>query len=189
MPIAAVPPAVITAGDTVAFAWSGADYPASSGWGMAWRLVGAGVSLELAAVAAGDGFTVTATAAATGALTVPVRGLPCTLLGAAVLGEARYTVHRGGCLLQPDPATVTGDLRGHAARVLEAIEALLEGRASTDQQSYRIGDRELSRIEVPHLLALRDYYKAEARREADAEAAAQGRARRPRMLRMAMSRA
>jgi hypothetical protein len=58
--------------------------------------------------------------------------------------------------------------------MLEAINALLEGRATKDQQSYRIGDRELTRIPVPELLKLRDYYKAEAQRETNAAALASG---------------
>jgi hypothetical protein len=189
LPIGAAPPASIVAGDTVSFAYSSALYPASSGWGMIWRLVGPGVAVDLAIAANGAGFTVSAPPAATSGLVVPPAGIPCTLLGAASAAGERFTVYRAPCKLEPDPATVAGDLRSQAAQTLEAISALLAGRASMDQQSYRIGDRELARIPIPELLQLREYYKAEVRRVEAAEAALQGRiARRtrsvyPRMVR------
>lgn len=169
------PPVRVTAGDTWAWTWSDAAYPATAGWALSWRLVGAGVALSIASVASGAGFVVTAPAAGTGALVVAARGLPCTLIGWVTLGADRFEVYRGACLVQPNPATITGDLRGHAAATLAAIDALLEGRATQDQMSYKIGDRELARIPIPDLLALRDYYRGQARNEAAADAIAQGR--------------
>lgn len=66
-----------------------------------------------------------------------------------------------------DLAQVTGafDGRGHVRKVLDAIEAVIEGRASLDQQSYKIGDRELVRMSVAELLKFRDRYRAELARE------------------------
>ncbi len=189
MPTATQPPARIAAGDTVSFAFSHADFPASAGWAMSWRLVGDGIALSLTATASGDAFTVAATASATAALTVPAVGVPCTLLGTASKAGERFEVYRAACLLLPNPATITGDLRGHAARTLAAIEALLEGRATKDQQSYRIGDRELARIPIPELLALRDDYRREARREESAALLASGQPGRPRVVLTRMARA
>ena len=167
-------PTSIVAGDSVSFLWSGAEHPAPT-WSSSWRLVGTGVALDFVEVAEGSSHRVTATAAATAALTVPsARGVPCTLFGSVTSGLARRTVHSAACLLLPNPATVTGDQRGHAASTLAAINAMLEGKASKDQKSYRIGDRELERIPIPELLALRDYYQAEARREANAALLASG---------------
>lgn len=192
MPTALTPPARIAAGDTVRFAFAHASFPASAGWAMAWRLVGPAIALAFTAAASEtdpDGFVVSATATATAALTVAAAGVPCTLMGYASLSGERFEAYRGRCLLLPNPATITGDLRGHAARTLAALDALLEGRATKDQASYRIGDRELSRIPVPELLALRDYYRAEAAREAQAEALAGGSPGRPRMVVTRMVRA
>ena len=53
------------------------------------------------------------------------------------------------------------DPRQHAERVLDAIEAVLEGRASKDQQSYTINNRTLVRTPIADLLELRKTYKAE----------------------------
>lgn len=183
-------PTRIVAGDSVSFLWESTDYPAPT-WASAWRLVGAGVALDFTETVEGAGHRITATAAATGALSVAsVRGLPCTLFGTVSAGLQRITVYAAPCTLMPNPLTVTGDQRGHAAATLAAINALLEGRATKDQKSYRIGDRELERIPVPELLQLRDYYQREARREEAAAALASGMPRRhPRLLLTRMARA
>lgn len=177
MPIASAPLTRAVAGDTWTWLWSSADYPASAGWVVAWRMVGPGVALNITTTASGDAHLATASAATTAGLTVPVAGVPCTLIGWATQGAERFEVYRAPCAVLPNPATITGDLRGHAARTLAAINALLEGRATKDQQSYKIGERELSRIPVNELLALRDYYRAEARREDEAAGLASGRPR------------
>jgi hypothetical protein len=190
MPTAETPPAVVTAGDSIDFAWSSADYPAPT-WSTTWRVIGAaaGLPLALSSAADGSGFRVTATAAATAGITVPARGLPATLIGFASAGAERFEVWRAPLQLRPNPATITGDLRGHAAVTLAAIEALLEGKATKDQMSYRIGDRELSRIPIPELIQLRDYYVREKTREEDAAALAAGMPRRaPRVIHTRMAR-
>ncbi len=182
-------PTRIVAGDSVSFRWEDGAYPATSGWSSAWRLVGAGIALTLSSAAEDVGFRVTATAVATAALAVSsARGVPCSLFGTVASGATRTTVYQAPCLLLPNPASITGDQRGHATTTLAAIDALLEGRATKDQQSYRIGDRELARIPVPELLALRDYYKAEARREADAALIGSGQPARPRRVFARMAR-
>ena len=183
------PPAELTAGDTTQFAWVGGDYPASDGWGMSWRLVGAGVGVNLTAAASGADFVVSVAANAFASLSIPARGIPCELIGAATKAGARAIVYRGAAQLLPDPLTASGDLRGHAAAMLAAVEAMLENRATSDQMSYRIGDRELSRIPIPDLLNLRDYYKRAARVEEDATARRLGQPGRPRRVVMQMGRA
>lgn len=174
MPTADAPPARFAAGDTLRWFASFADYPATDGWSLAYRLVGPGIGLAIPCTASGSGFIAEAAAASTGGLTVTAPGTPCTLFGYATKAAERWQVYQAPCLVLPNPATATGDLRGHAAKTLEAIEALLAGRATKDQQSYKIGERELSRIPIPELLALKDHYKAEAAREANAALLASG---------------
>lgn len=55
------------------------------------------------------------------------------------------------------------DGRSHAEKVLEAIEAVIEGRASLDQSQYTINNRSLTRTPVADLLKLRNTYRAEVR--------------------------
>lgn len=62
-----------------------------------------------------------------------------------------------------------GDFRSVAKKIIDAIDALILGRADTDQMSYQIGNRALSRIPLPDLkLIRREYayiYAAQQRRE------------------------
>lgn len=53
----------------------------------------------------------------------------------------------------------------HARIVLANINAVLEKRATQDQQKYVINNRELWRTPIADLLKLRDVYLAEVRRE------------------------
>ena len=64
------------------------------------------------------------------------------------------------------------DARSHAEKVLEALEAVLEGRASKDQMSYSIKGRSLALTPLADLLAMRKAYRAEL---ASQRAAAKGR--------------
>lgn len=59
----------------------------------------------------------------------------------------------------------TSDIRTHARVALDAIEAVLENRATVDQQSYSINNRQLVRMTIKDLLYFRDYYKGEVARE------------------------
>lgn len=56
------------------------------------------------------------------------------------------------------------DGRHHVERVLDAIEAVIEGRATLDQERYRINNRELQRTPIGELIKLRQTYQAELRR-------------------------
>ncbi len=178
MPVASAPLTRAVAGDTWTWTWSHAEYPASAGWVVAWRVVGTGIALDITTAAVGDAHVATASATATAALTVAATGVACTLVGWATKAGQRFEVYRAAIAVLPNPATITGDIRGQAARLLAAIDARLAGRATKDQESYKIGDRELKRIPVGELIALRDWAASEARREAQAEAVAQGRPRR-----------
>lgn len=76
--------------------------------------------------------------------------------------------------LDPNPATDAGDTRSHAKTVLDAIEAVIEGRATSSQSEYQIKDRALKYMGVDELIKFRSFYKAEYQRELDAERIAQG---------------
>lgn len=64
-------------------------------------------------------------------------------------------------------AAVTGqvDTRSHAKKTLEALEAVIEGRATLDQERYRLNNRELFRTPLDTLIKLRNQYRAEVSRE------------------------
>jgi len=73
----------------------------------------------------------------------------------------RVTVSSGTFEVIADRDTDTADPRSHARKVLAAIEAVIEGRASRDQEEYSIGGRSLKRTPIEDLLKLRDKYVGE----------------------------
>lgn len=77
-------------------------------------------------------------------------------------------VESGTLTIKPDLATISDsnfDPRNHVRKVLSAIEATIEGRASKDQERYVINNRELWRTPIADLLKLRSFYLEELRRE------------------------
>lgn len=78
-------------------------------------------------------------------------------------GSDARIVERGTLFLNADPSTA--DVRSHGERMLTAIEALLEGRAVKDVNSYAIAGRSLQRMTVKELMDWRSHYKSEVARE------------------------
>jgi len=52
------------------------------------------------------------------------------------------------------------DLRSNNQKVLDALIAVIEGRASTDQEEYTIKDRQLKRMSIEDLLKFQAVYQA-----------------------------
>lgn len=71
-------------------------------------------------------------------------------------------VEEGRTTVTPDLAAADAsfDGRSHAEKVLASIEAVIENRATIDQQSYQINNRQLTRTPLADLLKLRAQYQA-----------------------------
>lgn len=54
--------------------------------------------------------------------------------------------------------------KSHAEKMLDAIEALLEGRAIDEYKSLQINNRRLDKHSFAELKEMRDYYRAEITR-------------------------
>lgn len=155
-------PTTITAGDTFSYVVTSATYTNSDGYTVYLKLRGAG-SIDLTGTATTDSeFTITETAANTANWTA---GFYKYVIYASD-GTNEYTLDTGTTEVtlraDLDPTT---DIRSHAQKVLDAIEAVIEGRASTDQQSYTINGRSLTRMTVDDLLKFRRLYKQEVKKE------------------------
>lgn len=85
----------------------------------------------------------------------------------ATRGADVVEVESGQLEILPDLAAAGAEYDGrtHAERTLESILAVIEKRATLDQERYRINNRELYRTPIADLLKLRDLYRAEVRRE------------------------
>lgn len=81
----------------------------------------------------------------------------------ATNGAVTQTVGRGTLNILADPASA--DARSHAERMLDAIEARLEGRATKDVNSYAIAGRSLQHMSVDELMKWRSHYRAEVKNE------------------------
>ena len=71
----------------------------------------------------------------------------------------RISIQSGQWVAQPNKSTSTADLRSHSKKVLDAIEAVLENRATLDQTSIKIAGKELINTPIPDLLLLLKKYK------------------------------
>lgn len=171
----------LIAGDTLDFTTSVPDYPASAGWTLTYKLIPrtAGTVISFNAAADGDDYRAQVAAATTAAWAAG----EYSWTAYAIKAGERHTVEQGTVKILADPAVVTAyDGRSHARKVLEAIEAVLENRATLDQKSYAIGGRSLERTPIADLLVLRDKYKSEVVREDAASRVANGLSGRGRLL-------
>ena len=166
-------PARLVAGDTWQWTRSLEDYKASDGWTLSYAMIASpGVSFTITAAAAGDDHAVTVAAATTAGYAAG------KYLWQAYVTKAaeRFKVDEGLLEVEADFATAGAsyDPREHARVVLAAIEAVIEDRATKDQESYSINGRSLSRTPLADLLKLRATYRDEVRRLDQAEALAAG---------------
>ena len=77
----------------------------------------------------------------------------------------RVMVDSGRTTITENLANTNAHLRSHAKIVLDAIEAVIENRASMDQSSMSIAGRSLSRMSIDELLTFRNRYKSEYLKE------------------------
>jgi hypothetical protein len=157
-----------------------ADFPASL-WTLTYYFRSATAKFDVVASSDGAKYAVTVAKATTAAL---VSGVYDWL---AVLESAteRFEADAGRFTLLPNLAKdALHDGRSFARRMLEAIEAALESRATGDQLdmiSAGTGDRNISR-DKDRLMQMRTQFKAEVKAEDDKQRLRNGGAARNRMV-------
>ena len=146
------------------------DIKASEGWALKFVAVGRLGAITINATAdtenAND-FSFTAAAATTGAYTAGDYQWQIV----ATKTTTRYTIATGIVTVSDNIAgrSAAYDNRSHAKKVLDAIEAVLENRASATDQSYTIAGRSITKIPLQDLMRLRAQYKAEYESEVATE--------------------
>lgn len=168
--IPTIEPAVLNAGDTLRWTRSLADYPASAGWVLSYTLINAAAKITITGSASGDEHSILVPAATSAGYTPGSYDWRARVTKA---GEV-YTVGEGRLTVNASFSAATYDARSQARKTLEAIEATLEGRASSSTLEYEIGNRRMKYIPLSELLQLRDRYRAEVAREDAAAAVAAG---------------
>lgn len=139
------------------------DYPASAGWSLKYVFVTSADQLEVDAVADGDNFDLTVTKVETAALTIG------TYFWQAFVddGTDRYMVGEGETLVVADFLTQTTgyDARSTLRQQLEAMRAVIAGKATSEQKRVKYSDREIQHYEIAELIAIVRYLEAEVKRE------------------------
>ena len=139
---------------------------ASEGWALKWTSVGKLGVMTISAIADDinpDDFKFVIPAATSAAYVAGDYQWQIV----ATKTTTRYTIAEGIVSLLDNISARTAlyDNRSHAKKVLDAIEAVIEGRATQDQMAYQIAGRSLSRTSIPDLLLLRSRYQTEYRDE------------------------
>ena len=160
-------PGAIIAGDRLVWKRSDldSDYPvADYSLKYAARLESAGTTeIEITASESGSDYIIEVGQATTASYTAGVYHWQAYIIRTS--DSERVTVDSGTWEVKSNRDAATTDPRGHVKKVLDAIEATIEGRASKDQEKYAIQGRELWRTPIADLILLRDKYRAEYVRE------------------------
>ncbi len=149
-------PTRVIAGDTWRWDRSVDGYTPGGGWSLTYAVRGKGtLTLTGAANAANTAWEITAPSSQTAALPAGVY----EWVAFVTSGSERYTVLRGSLTVEPNLVLAkAGDRQTHEERMLEAINARLEGRIEADMEKYQLEARLVERIPFEQLLAARSRY-------------------------------
>ena len=157
--IATTEPLELTQGDTVQWQKTFTDYPASE-WTVSYNIRGAS-SLDVTAAQASNGTSHSVTLSSTQTADLKEGNYWWQAVAVHNGTSERRTISTGDFVVKPDLATLPEgyDGRSHVKKTLDALEAVIEKRATTDQQSYSISGRSLSRMDIEELLTWRGKYQ------------------------------
>lgn len=160
-------PNKILAGDTLSFVNTISEYSDDDGYTANFVLNSASVEYSFAASGVGTEFTFAQTAAQTA---LWVAGKYTYLIYSAKAAE-RFTIERGEIDIKADIVGAGGvDVRTHAQKVLDAICAVLEKRASSDQRDFQLaGGVSISKLDHGDLLSFKRQYENIRRKEIEDE--------------------
>jgi hypothetical protein len=160
-------PAALYSGDSISWLIALPDYPASGGWTLKYNGVSAAGRFALTSTASGDSHAVAAAKTATAGYTAGTYSLTKYV---EHTDGTRVTLAELSLIVKPDLAGKSGafDNRSHVKKMLDAIEAVLEGTATTDQMEFTIDGTTIKRRSVADLLAIRSKYLEYWRQEQQA---------------------
>lgn len=165
-------PETLRAGDNATWTRSLPDYLPADGWTLKYALTNAGAAITFTATDNGDGSHLVDVVAST---TVAWAAGTYVLQGYVEKGTARYTVFEGYVEITPALHAGAVESRSLAKQILDALEAMILGKASRDQASYTIAGRSLQHLSPDELIRWRDHYATLWAREQEKLRAAAGR--------------
>lgn len=160
-------PEQFRAGDTIKWKRSLSDYKASESWVLKYAFRGTPGVIDITSSASGDDHLVNEVAATTAAYSPGI----FDVIGFVEKGNDRHTVFTSRIEVQPDleAAGSSADYRSHVKKVLDAIEAVLENRATKEIEESTIEGVAIKRIPHDTLLSMRSRYLTYYRQEQAAE--------------------
>ena len=149
-------PTEITAGDAAAWRFYNVYFPASDGWAVSYALVNSAGQITIDAGADGDSHLVDLSATDTQAWAPG----EYRWQSYAAKGAERYTLDDGALTIKPNFAAQTAgyDARPHIYIVRDALQAVMENRATEAQTSMSVNGRTISEMGHGELIeAQKDY--------------------------------
>lgn len=131
-----------------------------------------GAEVEIVAAGSGTDFLVEVSAAVTGAYASGWYTWQAYIIRLA--DSQRVTIGTGRIELRQNLDASSADPRTHARKTLEAIEAVMEGRATKEQESLAINGREIRLLSPEEIMKWRDVYRREVASEEAAARLATG---------------
>ena len=154
-------PLSITAGDTVSWTRTEAQYPASAGWVLTYYLsCGPAAPIALTSTASGDDHAISAAAAITAEW--PAGEYHWTVRVSKTGGEV-HSLGSGVLTIAPDPSTAA-DRRTNAEKCLASIDAALEKSVGSATVECELDGVKVKKDRT-ELIRIRDYYRSEVRRQ------------------------
>lgn len=160
-------PERVVAGDTLTWKDSLGDYPADAAgtglagtWTLTTEIVGASADLgTFTAAASGSDHLTTVAAATTAAWSAGDYSYQQFVTEND--DGTRHLVGEGFITIVADLAqAATHDGRSHVKQTLDALQAVILGKASKDQLGYVIGNRSITRLSPEELITWESHYKA-----------------------------
>lgn len=159
-------PTTIRAGDFLTWTKTLNDYPANAGWTLVYTFINGSSKLTINASASGADHLVSVAASASA---VYAAG-NYSWMARITKGAEVYTVDTGSIQILPNLAALsTFDGRSHAKVMVEAIEAAIQGRASSVQLRMAINNRSIEYLSPTELIKWLSFYRAEVAKEAQVE--------------------
>lgn len=167
-------PARVRAGDSVSWRKSLADFPATDGWTLHYRLINSAGKIDIAASADGADHLVDIAKATTANWTAG----DYTYVAYVDDGSDRHTIEQGSITVDPNLAAESSgyDTRSHAKKMLDAIDAALLTLSTGERLAVveaEVTARRM-RYDFTSLMKLRQLFAAEVMREENAERARLG---------------
>lgn len=147
-------------GDTIDETISLPNYPAGDGWSLKIVITNSANKYVIESTADGDDHSIDV---AGGGGTDTWTAGKYRWVAFAIKDGKRQRISSGDIEVLPDVEALAADLRSHAEKVLEAIEAVIEGKASTDDYDTTVNGKRLVRYNYEELLKLRNQYRAEVK--------------------------